>query len=260
MMKRRVRLIPYRRGSKSCKALAEAIGAKQIKIDGTSRFRNTERDFLINWGSTTMLPNIDYRFVLNHPQAIEQVSNKLTFFQSISAEGFEQLVPPFYTNKEDIPDESFPIVCRTLLNAHSGRGIVIADSRDGLVDAPLYTQYIKKQDEYRIHFAYPFRGDGQESIILATQQKKRRLDHANPDWRVRNHENGFVYAREGVEVPWQAVGAAKTIFDKCTALDFGAVDVIYNAKQERAYVLEINSAPGLEGQTLEDYANHYGAM
>ena len=37
-----------------------------------------------------------------------------------------------------------------------------------------------------------------------------------------------------------------------TGLDFGAVDVIYT-KDERVYVLEINTAPGLEGQTVLDY-------
>jgi D-alanine-D-alanine ligase-like ATP-grasp enzyme len=37
-------------------------------------------------------------------------------------------------------------------------------------------------------------------------------------------------------------------------LDFGAVDVIWNEKQQRAYVLEVNTAPGLEGQTVDDYA------
>ena len=37
-------------------------------------------------------------------------------------------------------------------------------------------------------------------------------------------------------------------------LDFGAVDVIYNGHSNRAYVLEINTAPGLTGTTLDNYA------
>jgi D-alanine-D-alanine ligase-like ATP-grasp enzyme len=36
-------------------------------------------------------------------------------------------------------------------------------------------------------------------------------------------------------------------------LDFGAVDVIYNRAQDKAYVLEVNTAPGLEGSTLDNY-------
>ena len=37
-------------------------------------------------------------------------------------------------------------------------------------------------------------------------------------------------------------------------LDFGAVDIIFNERENKAYVLEINSAPGLEGSTIQDYA------
>jgi hypothetical protein len=258
MPNRRIRLIPYKQGSRSCRALADAIGAKTIKLDGTSKFRNTERDFCINWGNNNPPDTIDNRFVLNHPEAIRTASNKLAFFQRCSEKGLDNFIPPYYNNKEDIPDEAFPIVCRTLLNAHSGRGIVIANSRDELVDAPLFTKYLKKKDEYRIHFAYPIRGDQQESIMLAVQHKRRRLDHDNPNWQVRNHDNGFIYARENVNEPQCVVDAARTVFEQATDLDFGAVDVIYNDHDQRAYVLEVNTAPGLEGQTLQDYANHYG--
>jgi len=257
--KRRVRLIPYKQGSLSCKNIAEAIGAKRIKVNGQSRFQNTADDFCINWGNSAALDNIDYRYVLNHPEAVRETSNKLSFFQRVSQEGLQELVPNFYTNKEDIPnDVSFPIVCRTILNGHSGRGIVIANCRDELVDAPLFTQYVKKTTEYRIHFAYPLRGDKQESIILAVQQKRRRLDHDNPNWQIRNHDNGFIYAREDVNPPDCVIASARMIFEQATDLDFGAVDVVYNQHYDRAYVLEVNTAPGLEGQTLNDYAKHFG--
>jgi glutathione synthase/RimK-type ligase-like ATP-grasp enzyme len=43
-----------------------------------------------------------------------------------------------------------------------------------------------------------------------------------------------------------------------SGLDFGAVDVIWNERQQRAYVLEINSAPGLEGTTIDDYVRYFG--
>lgn len=258
--RRRLRLIPYNQASASCKAIAEALGAKRVKLDGTSKFRNTINDFCINWGNSNPPANVDTRFVLNHPEAIHQASNKLTFFQRVTQEGLDNLVPPYYTNKDAIPDEAFPIVCRTMLNSHSGRGIVIANSRDDLVNAPLFTQYLKKKDEYRIHFAYPLRGDKQESIMLAVQQKRRRIGHDNPNWQVRNHDNGFIYAREDVNPPEAVVQAARTVFEQATDLDFGAVDIIYNEHENKAYVLEVNTAPGLEGQTLTDYANHFGGI
>jgi D-alanine-D-alanine ligase-like ATP-grasp enzyme len=36
-------------------------------------------------------------------------------------------------------------------------------------------------------------------------------------------------------------------------LDFGAVDMIYNAKRNTYYVLEVNTACGLAGETLNKY-------
>ena len=38
-------------------------------------------------------------------------------------------------------------------------------------------------------------------------------------------------------------------------LDFGAVDIIWNKRHDRYYTLEVNTAPGLEGTTLERYSN-----
>ena len=41
-------------------------------------------------------------------------------------------------------------------------------------------------------------------------------------------------------------------------LDFGAVDIIYNQREDSSYVLEINTAPGLMGTTGERYAEAFG--
>ena len=40
-------------------------------------------------------------------------------------------------------------------------------------------------------------------------------------------------------------------------LDFGAVDVGYNTRENKAYVYEVNSAPGLQGTTLTAYTNAF---
>ena len=36
-------------------------------------------------------------------------------------------------------------------------------------------------------------------------------------------------------------------------LDFGAVDIIWNESEDQYYVLEVNTAPGVEGTTLQKY-------
>jgi len=43
-------------------------------------------------------------------------------------------------------------------------------------------------------------------------------------------------------------------------LDFGAVDIIWNNHYQLATVLEVNTAPGLEGQTITDYANYFRGL
>jgi glutathione synthase/RimK-type ligase-like ATP-grasp enzyme len=200
---------------------------------------------IINWGNVALA----YKCTVNgNPDVMKTAANKLLFFKHFSGSG---ITPDYWINKEDIPDEAFPVVCRTILNGHSGAGIVLARVRSDLVDAPLYVRYVSKKNEYRVHVGH--------NSVIAIQQKKRRLDCENPNWQIRNHANGFIYAREGVDPPAGVIDVAQA----CTAglhLDFGAVDVIWNDKEQKAYVLEVNTAPGLEGQTLDDYVNYFKGL
>lgn len=247
----RIRILPYRQGSRSAAALAEAIGGRVLKLEG-SRFTPRNGDLIVNWGNTTRLQN--NWIVLNSPENIRRASNKLEFFQAV-ANVNPELIPPFYTNQEDIPDEAFPIVCRTVLAGHSGDGIVIANQRNDLVPARLYVKYVRKQDEYRVHVGR----NGEETSVIAVQRKARREGFENPNWQVRNHHNGFVFVRSGVNPPEAVTRVAREVLS-IVGLDFGAVDVIWNERQQRDYVLEINTAPGLEGQTITDYTNYFRSL
>lgn len=254
----RIRVVPYKQGSRSAKALADALGAKVLKLEG-SKFIPKLGDVIINWGNgnpPANTCNVHGDFTgLNDPNDLRRVTNKLDFFKLMADNGLQDIIPEYWTNKEEIPDndELYPIFCRTILNGHSGAGIVSAASRDGLVDCKLYVRYVKKQDEYRIHLGKLPNG---ETSIISQQRKAKRGDAEDVNWQIRNHHNGFVFVRQDVNPPACVVEAAKHSFE-ATGLDFGAVDVIYNAKQDRAYVLEINTAPGLEGQTVTDYATFF---
>lgn len=244
-----MRVLPYKQGSKGARALADALGIRVLKLRG-STWRPRPRDIVINWGSAEETPaNLRGCTILNPTGHIRSASNKLHFFDAVTAAGEADIIPRFWTRREDIPADAYPIVCRTILAGHSGAGIVIAGTPADLVAAPLYVAYVKKQDEYRIHVGK----HGDDLHIIAVQKKARRIEHENPNWQVRNHQNGFIYAREGVNPPEAVLDVAKRGLSS-TALDFGAVDVIWNARASRAYVLEVNTAPGLEGQTVQDYA------
>ena len=260
------RVLPYLAGSRGATALAAALpGGRCLRLRG-SQWRPRANDVVINWGNAdgAVVGNYNGRCQVLNGMDLRTASNKLTFFRAMRDSGNENIVPRFWTNRQEIPDDAFPIVCRTVLAGHSGDGIVIARTRGELVAAPLYVQYVKKTDEYRVHVG---RGDrperqngraGDQSIIIAVQRKAR--NRAVPDdqinWQVRNHHNGFVFVRGDVAPNPAVLDVARRALDSC-GLDFGAVDVIWNERHQRALVLEINTAPGLEGQTVEDYANFF---
>lgn len=252
----RYRVLPYRQGSGSAKALAEALGGRVLKLTG-GVFKPRPEDLVINWGFVGSFPRLIETRVLNSPSRIKTASNKLSFFNAMVTAGLADLIPPFWTRQEDIPDDAFPVVCRTVLAGHSGDGIVLSLDRNGLVPASLYVGYVKKKDEYRVHVGK----SGEEFEVIALQRKARRLETPDEEvnWQVRNHHNGFVFVRQDVAAPPAVITAAKLALE-ASGLDFGAVDVIWNDKKERAYVLEINTAPGLEGQTVVDYASFFQSL
>ncbi len=246
-------ILPYRQGSRSARALAHALGGRVLRLQG-STYKPRTGDVVVNWGNTAAEPPKGCTVVQNPPDTIVRASNKKLFFQLMQEKGHGEIIPRFWTDRTAIPDDAFPIVCRTVLAGHSGDGIVIAAGRDGVVAAPLYVQYVKKQDEYRIHVGR----DGSSITTISVQRKARSNDVPDDkvNWQVRNHANGFVFVRQGVSPPNSVIEAAATALE-ASGLDFGAVDVIYNQEKKRAYVLEINTAPGLEGQTVEDYAAYF---
>lgn len=237
-------LYPYIKGSAGAKALAQSLGIKRIKLQN-SKFKPSAKKIVINWGNSKVPQHFDKcKGVLNF--SVGNVSNKLAFFNRIRDETY---CPTFYTNREDAANAlngKNAIVCRTLLNSHSGKGIVIAKTKEELVDAKLYVLYVPKKEEYRVHVF--------EGVAFHTQRKGRKKDIPDDkvNWQVRNNANGFCYMTEGIDVPDTVLEAAEDAVSKC-GLTFGAVDVIWNDKQQLPYVLEINTAPGLFGRTLEAY-------
>lgn len=152
-------------------------------------------------------------------------------------------------------EDGYQVVARTILNGNSGAGIVLL-SEDNLgepaVNAPLYVKYVPKKQEYRVHV---FRNE-----VVDVQRKARRHDVEDKDvnWKIRNHSNGFIFARGEAlgDVPEDVLKQSKLAVAAC-GLDFGAVDVIFSDKEQAAYVLEINSAPGLSGATLDGYVQRF---
>lgn len=147
--------------------------------------------------------------------------------------------------------EGHMVVCRTKTNGHSGDGIVLVEGEDTeLIEAPLYTQYVKKVSEFRVHV---FRGE-----VIFVQQKKRDLFVEDVNYKIRNHQFGWVFCSKDLEIPsveqLYSVAAAAVA---ATGYYYGAADIIYNQAKDSYYVLEVNSRPGVEGETAKRYAEKF---
>lgn len=238
-------IIHCNRPSKSARALAKALRGRKGNL--TQR-EYDPRHTIINWGDS----ECKVLECLNKPQAVRLAANKREFFLAMQRANVSEL-PGFASSKTDVSWKGVTVV-RHKLTGHSGEGIEIVDDTSNLPDAPLYVQYIKKAKEFRIHVG---RVNG-ETKIIAVQRKARDLSIPNGDvdWQVRNHSNGFIFAREGAD-PSEATLQAACNALRASGLDFGAVDIVFNEKEGKPYVLEINTAPGLEGQTIDDYAGFF---
>lgn len=255
-----MQLYAYKEGSQGAKALAQGLGIKRIKHVG-SKFKGSQRKLVINWGCSELPPEVMKCRVFNNPAAVKVASNKLSFFNHIETENLltdNKVSVPDTTSLKGVVDnwlaEGSIVVARQKLQGHSGEGIVIIKPGEAIVDAPLYVKYVPKQSEWRIHVL--------EGQVVDIQRKARNREVADEDvnWAVRNHANGFVYARnEGVAPPAMVEEQAILAVQVC-GLDFGAVDIIYNDYRKLAYVLEINTAPGLTGSTLDGYVERFNVL
>jgi hypothetical protein len=253
-----INIFAWNEFSEGAKQLASAMEIKRIKHEN-SRYKGSQKKVVINWGSSQVPAEIMKSRVLNPPELVLLCSNKLRFFEKLSG---RDVSIPDWTNDFDqavrwVADGH--VVCaRTILNGHSAAGLVLMDKDNpkSFVRAPLYTKYVPKKDEYRVHVV--------AGKVIDIQRKALRngwVEENGPDvnYKIRNLQNGFVYVRQGVDAPKQVTSEAVKAMT-VVGLDFGAVDVIFNEKQDKAYVLEINSAPGLEGTSVENYAKALGAF
>jgi hypothetical protein len=254
---KKVRIMQYSI-SKSARALKGALkeagvdNIMTLKVSGSS-YRGFPSHIIINWGCSDRRTIRDGIEILNEPEAVDKAQDKIKTFQNL------ELTPtPKWTTDREIAqtwvDSGHNVYCRTLTRSREGNGIVLSNSENPLVFAPLYTRGVEIKREVRIHI---FKG----GVIDFTQKKKMSSERREQegigevDLLVRNHHRGWVFARADVALPEDAKSAAISAVEEL-GLDFGAVDVVITP-QDAAKVLEVNTAPGLQGTTLENYKNAF---
>ncbi len=257
------KIYPYHGGSKSAAALGHALGWPRIRRTNSTYLGNDPSMWIVNWGCRALPGHIENCRVVNNPFIVNRTANKLKFLKRMTEMGMGHRIPPWTTVRSEAQawyDDGKTVVERHKVLGKGGAGIVIVDPAEGVfVDlAPLYTQYLKKKTEYRVHYMRHSASPGSIPLCIDIQEKKRKLDVPDEDvnWTVRNLAGGFIYAREDINVPDPVVDAAYDCM-LTSGLDFGAVDVLYNDHANAARVLEINTAPGLAGQTVTNYAKAF---
>lgn len=245
-MPHQIKLFPYKIGSNSARELATNLGVKRVRPNGT--YRPRVNHLVINWGNSSR-PSWYHNDInwINHPDSVKMASNKLAAFRAMKANSVS--IPKYTTDINEALtwiNNGSTVVERHLLNSHSGNGIILCSDRNDLQQAPMYVEYIKKKHEYRVHV---FNGE-----VIDVQQKKRRVNFDGEiNHQVRNHHTGWIYARGNIRYDVAIEQLAINAVNSINGLIFGAVDIIWNEFQNRYYVLEINTAPGLEGTTVQKY-------
>lgn len=221
----KIRLISNKLTSKSLKRLAVALSKRVgYKV----------------WRSTKLKPK---RLGIRYGQGKDKIS-QYTFFEQQ-----EIPAPPYTTSYEqakDWADKGKVVVCRKLIKSSEGKGIVVAEEESQIVMAPVYTQYLPKKKEYRVHV---FKGK-----VVAILEKRKKKGFENVNSKIRNTKNGYVFCRENV-IPPEGIQELAIKAAKVSGSDFQGVDIGYNEKKNLLFVIEVNSAPGMEGTTVENYAD-----
>ncbi len=247
-------IYPYKLGSHSAYDLAKELDTICVRPNG--KFRPSRRTLILNWGSRH-LPNwwgpLASSTMLNKPQYVENASAKDKTFRVLADNGLSEIVVPWTLSRSTADgwlrnpvygSKLNAVVCRTLTRSSSGNGVVLATKPDELVTAPLYTRYVPKSHEFRVHV---FNGQ-----VLDVQEKRKQKEFEGKfDKYIRNHPRGWVFCRVGLECPDSVKDAAVRAVT-ALGLHFGAVDIGYDAKFG-AKIYEVNTAPGLEGQTIPAY-------
>ena len=242
----------YKMGSKSAKAMAEALDIWMIKHEGSTWKGSTGRTVL-NWGAGTGVFNLKVgnAKLLNTPAQVDLAVNKLDFFRACIGDKAPRL--PFWTSNPQQAKawlyNGLTVIARTTLEGAKGAGLVVMKKSVDFVPASLYTVRTPSSGEYRV---YMFNGEVLDSRVKLLAEGSEE----HPDGM--RHEDKYEYCKlkDGSVLPPDVAQQAKLAIAK-VGLFTGGVDVLWDDQTGLATVLEVNSAPYIGGDTADKYAEAF---
>lgn len=245
-----IHIHPYKLGSRSAMALKGYLTEAGIRTIVSHRSMSQRKRMIVGWGAKALDFELGRNILLNPPEVTKILSCKKRFFKHVEN---SEVVPKW----TDDPSVAFSwadsVVCRATTTGSGGDGIEIVDWPVDVYTAyprvPLYVKYEKKTHEYRLHILGGEVKEIQRKVFVKTEENPEPRD-----WRVRNHTMGFIFQTEQ-DCPEAVRDAATTVAGAFNGLDFVAMDVIYHKPTNKAFVLEGNTAPGLEGPRLSIYGD-----
>jgi hypothetical protein len=231
-MRLSIKLSPGSRFSQSAKRLAQALSVKL----GYKVRRHTE--------------NKPKRKQLEYGLGVDKIT-QYKYFQDNGINSLE-FTTDHNVAKQWVRDGS-TVFGRRLLNASCGKGIVVIlpeaseDDLDSCPSCSVYTRYKKKKREFRVHIY-------RDKVVAIVEKKLRK------DWEggrcplIRNLANGYVFTQTVTDLP-EGIKELAIKAAQVSPSHFRGVDIGYNEKKNDLFVIEVNSAPGIEGSNINAYVN-----
>jgi hypothetical protein len=274
-------------------ALAEALGLTGTK----TRPRNLQAaDIVVGWGSKTK-ENVNLNgTILNHPDKIRLNRDKFGSLKAMAADAHLAANIADFCEANAVVGQlnngtlSLPLVGRTKFH-QGGKGFWLCLTRQhvdrAIGDGAQYFQtYIDIKDEYRLHVAFGKviyavkKTENPTEAGWIAQRKEKVLDYAQknnvavdnntldyvlgrlvkeavlPDRIVRSNKRGWKFSSVQLNNVPTALKNAAIKAVGVSGLDFGAVDCAMSA-DSTAFIIEINSGPGLQGTALQKYVDAF---
>lgn len=197
-------------------------------------YRN--KGLIINWGYTC-----------GRGLNCNIIGNKMREFKILHS---AELTPKMWENCP-YEESEYPILGRKISHSKGNDIIFIPSPIGDNAYSDFYVKYIDKKAEFRAHIL----GD---TVAIIT--KKKRIDDRS-DKIIWSFDRGYRQCTylQGKKY-WDIVANIAIKAIKAVNYDFGAVDVVID-KSNKAYVLEINSAPGLlVDNRIELYAQYFKSL